>query len=103
MHFRIFQIQFGRVKPHQNTQIVSRVVPDLINLILERKRRRKLLHPRELWIFDKNRRVKGSPGMLVEVAANHLAVFRPIGECNWSASNTTEPLPILFATIMLTT
>src|SRR2546430_10457346 len=34
-------------------------------------------HAREVWILDKNRCVKRAPGMLVEVAPDHLAVLGP--------------------------
>src|SRR5258708_1094610 len=50
----IIQIEFVRVEPHQDANLVTREVFHLINLVLQNKGLRPRLHAREVWIFDDN-------------------------------------------------
>ena len=77
MNTRILEIEFGRVQSHQHANFVARVVLVLVNLVVEDEFLGKMFRGGEGPVVDENRRIKRVPGVLVEIAANHLAVIRP--------------------------
>ena len=91
----IIQIEFARVEPHQDANLVSREVFHLINLVLQNEGLRPRLHAREVWILDDNGCIKRDPRMLVEISADHFSIFGPGGECDGRAVHPDKALSVV--------
>src|SRR5262249_28400161 len=83
------------VETHEHADVVARVVFDLIDLVLEGKPRRQMLHAGEPGIFDHEGGIEYAPWVAVEVAANHLAVLGPGHERDRRAMNPDESLAVI--------
>src|SRR6476469_2027751 len=56
---------------------------------------RPLRHPRELRVLHNDWSTERSPGMLIEVAADHLAILRPLSKRDRRAVNADESLSVI--------
>src|SRR6266446_9136364 len=91
----VVQIDLVCIQPHQHPYLLTRKIPDLINLVFDRESAGPLLHPRKAGVVDDDGRLKRSPGMLIVIPADHLAVLRPAGKGDGRAVNADETLPVI--------
>src|SRR5580704_15400021 len=95
MHLWVGQVEFTGIKAHENVHFVTREGFHLVDLIAKSKSTRPMLHARKLLIFNNDRCVKRSPGMLVEGPANHIDEFRPFGHCDRCTMNADESFTVI--------
>src|ERR1700730_2744849 len=70
-------VEFGGVETEQDVDLIARPVLGLINLVILNERSWKVTDRGEARVFIDYWRVERGPRVLVEPAADHLAVFRP--------------------------
>ena len=71
-------VQPGWIEAEQHIHFVARPVLGLIDLVVFHKGAGKVAHGGETGVFVDDGRIEGHPGMLVEPAADHLSIFRPV-------------------------
>src|SRR6516165_3940017 len=69
------KVKFRGVEAQQDPNVLPGEVLDLINLIVKRETAGKMAHAGKLRILDDQGSLEFSPGMAVEVAAQHPAVL----------------------------
>src|SRR5580700_11850419 len=89
------QVKLACVEPHQYPDFVARIVPDLVNLVSQNEGFTPLLHPGKTRIFHDDGSVERSPRMLVEITADHIAIFRPLGKGDGGAVNANETFSVV--------
>ena len=87
--------ELARIQPHQHAPVVARIILQLIDLVFDDETARPLRHARKLGIFHNDRSLKRAPGMLVEVAADHLAILGPVGERDGRAMDADEAFAVV--------
>src|SRR5262249_8165239 len=91
------EVQLGGIQSRQYPHLGPRVrFFQFVDFVTNRESFRKVVHCRELWIFDEDWRIKYAPRMIVEVAAHHLAIFRPREERVIASVCANNPLSIVF-------
>ena len=71
-------VEFGGIETEQDVDLITRPILRLIDFVILYECFRKMAHRREARIFVHDRRVERGLWMLVEPAADHLPVFRPL-------------------------
>jgi len=70
-------VEFRRVETEQDVDLIARPLLGLIDLVILNERSWKVPDRRKARVFIDDRRVERGPWVLVEPAADHLAVLRP--------------------------
>ena len=84
------QINPVSVEAQQHAAILPGEIFDLIDFVEKREATGKVFHAGELGVFHNERRLELTPGMAVEIAAEHLSVLGPTGEGDRGAANADE-------------
>ena len=82
------QIDLVSIETQQYTHVGAREVLDLVDFVVEREVLGQACHAGEVRILYHQRRLEFSPGVAIEVAAEHLAV---IAETGRQPVNQIEP------------
>ncbi len=90
------QVDFRFVQAGEDTNLVARIVFHLVNFVHHDEALRKVLHCGKIGVFHYDRRLELIPGMQVEVAAHHLAKFRPLIERVDRGVNADKTFSVLF-------
>ncbi len=91
----VLVVQLAGVQAEQHVYLVARPAFGLIDFVVFHERLGKMANSGEVRVFIDNGRVEGHPGMLVEPAADHLAVLRPVVVCVQSRVDAHKALAVV--------
>src|SRR6266540_3109076 len=95
LHSFAGKVEFGGIKAEQDAGILWGEVFDLIDFVEEREAFRKASQAGEIGIFHNEGRIELTPGMSIEIAAEHFAVFGPGCKGDSSAVDADEAFTVV--------
>ena len=93
---RVVVVQLFGIETEQDVHFVARPCFGLINFVVFHERFGKVADGREVRVFIDDGRVERGPWMLVEPAADHLAVLRPFVVGVESGVDADKTLSVVF-------
>src|SRR5215831_10217216 len=89
------QIDLVSIETQQYAHVGAREVLDLVDFVVEREVLGQACHAGEVRILYDQRRLEFSPGVSIEVAAEHLTVLRPGRERDGGAMDADETFAVI--------